>query len=352
MLRRGLPPPSDALRVHLPAAILLVGIAVLGASRAGAQNDPNGGSTAGERSSSLQRRVVIVDQAKITVNDRLITQREANDLLGLRRDILRRRLRGEALEQALAELPARIETELIQTLLLEERAATLQIEIDETRIDRRLEQLLQEQPGIEQVYSEHALRSLLLRELLRQEVLQREVFSRLLVREEDVIAACEQAQAAAQTLEVGHLLLRLDAATSEAEEERVRARSEALYRLISTGDISFEEAAKEHSEDPSTAASGGKLGQIRRGQFLTSFEDVAFSLSAGQVSTPLRTPLGYHLIKLYRRVTAADATSCTELDEGNRLRIEQEVRAQKREQALRDYLEDLRSKADITVFSR
>ncbi|MFC1681286.1 SurA N-terminal domain-containing protein [Pseudomonadota bacterium] len=64
------------------------------------------------------------------------------------------------------------------------------------------------------------------------------------------------------------------------------------------GGEDFAELAKEHSQDPGSAAMGGDLGQIGRGLMVKPFEDVLFALETGEVSDPVKTRYGYHIIKL------------------------------------------------------
>ena len=69
---------------------------------------------------------------------------------------------------------------------------------------------------------------------------------------------------------------------------------------IDAGKISFEEAAQKYSKCPS-GQRGGDLGVFGRGQMVKPFEDAAFSAPLNEVTKPVKTQFGYHLIK----VTAA-----------------------------------------------
>ncbi|NYB72684.1 peptidylprolyl isomerase [Sedimentibacter hydroxybenzoicus DSM 7310] len=68
-----------------------------------------------------------------------------------------------------------------------------------------------------------------------------------------------------------------------------------------TDGLSFEDAAKEFSSCPSKEA-GGALGQFGKGQMVPEFEDAVFAMQAGEISGPVKTQFGYHLIKLTERI--------------------------------------------------
>ena len=86
-------------------------------------------------------------------------------------------------------------------------------------------------------------------------------------------------------------------------EERARE----IYADIAAGKVSFEDAAKENSSCPSGQA-GGNLGEFGRGQMVPEFEEAAFAMQVGEVtSEPVKTQFGYHLIKLNAKKDAEPA---------------------------------------------
>lgn len=67
--------------------------------------------------------------------------------------------------------------------------------------------------------------------------------------------------------------------------------------IIDNGDMSFEDAAREYSSCPSKE-NGGNLGEFTRGQMVPEFDEAVFSMNVGEISAPVKTQFGYHIIKL------------------------------------------------------
>ncbi|HVF38800.1 MAG TPA: peptidyl-prolyl cis-trans isomerase [Gemmatimonadaceae bacterium] len=84
---------------------------------------------------------------------------------------------------------------------------------------------------------------------------------------------------------------------SSADSATVRARLAALRDRIVKGE-KFEDIARAESTDSASAANGGSLGKGARGRFVPQFEDAAYALAPGEVSQPVLTPFGYHLIRV------------------------------------------------------
>ena len=89
---------------------------------------------------------------------------------------------------------------------------------------------------------------------------------------------------------------------SDADYADVRSYILEIRDKIESGELTFEEAAKEYSED-GTAANGGDLGTFDRNRMVKPFTDAAFSLPVGEISQPVRTRFGYHLIQVLEQVT-------------------------------------------------
>lgn len=98
-------------------------------------------------------------------------------------------------------------------------------------------------------------------------------------------------------IRVAHILVRVSPTGGGEAEAKARGKLEAALERIKGG-ADFARVAKEISEDPASAAQGGDLGYLAEGELVKSFERAAFALKKGEVSPPVRTEFGYHLIKL------------------------------------------------------
>ncbi|MGH8441529.1 MAG: SurA N-terminal domain-containing protein [Nevskiaceae bacterium] len=82
-----------------------------------------------------------------------------------------------------------------------------------------------------------------------------------------------------------------------ANQDEAKRRIEGLAQKISQG-ADFASLASSQSDDPGSKAQGGDLGWVRRGQMLEKFEQALFGLKRGEISGPVETEFGWHLIKL------------------------------------------------------
>ncbi|MDX1592683.1 MAG: SurA N-terminal domain-containing protein [Gammaproteobacteria bacterium] len=118
----------------------------------------------------------------------------------------------------------------------------------------------------------------------------RATLERLYEEEKSRFAADEERRAR-------HILLEVPADADEATREQVMARAEALREKLVEG-ADFAELARAESEDPGSAAEGGDLGYFGRGMMDPAFESAAFALEVDEISEPIRSAFGYHLIQV------------------------------------------------------
>ncbi len=94
-----------------------------------------------------------------------------------------------------------------------------------------------------------------------------------------------------------HILLTVDAGADEATWQAAEQQLNG-WRMQVTAGADFAALAKEHSQDPGSAAEGGDLGFFERGVMVPAFDQAVFSLQPSEVSQPIRTEFGMHLIQL------------------------------------------------------
>lgn len=100
-----------------------------------------------------------------------------------------------------------------------------------------------------------------------------------------------------QLLQLAHIFVHLPQQTTPDVMEKAKARIDSIYAVLQGGK-DFSELATEASEDRGTAARGGVIGWIGPHQLLKEIEDKAYTLTVGEVATPLQSTVGWHILKL------------------------------------------------------
>ena len=137
---------------------------------------------------------------------------------------------------------------------------------------------------------------------------------------------------------VRHILIKLSEVVSEADGKH---RMDTIKERIDNGK-DFAEMARQYSEDAS-AANGGDLGWINPGDTVPQFEKAMNALKAGEISEPIRSPFGWHIIQALER-RKQDMTK-----EAARLKARQEIRMRKSEEAYQDWVRELRDRAYVEI---
>ncbi len=123
-----------------------------------------------------------------------------------------------------------------------------------------------------------------------------------------------------------HILIQVDKSADDKTVAAARAKAEKVLAQARAGEP-FEKLAKQFSDDPGSASSGGDLGYFGRGVMDKAFEQAAFALKVGQVSDLVRSDFGFHIIKL------SDIKSAhTQSFEEARVKIEQDYRRHRAEE--------------------
>jgi peptidyl-prolyl cis-trans isomerase D len=113
-------------------------------------------------------------------------------------------------------------------------------------------------------------------------------------------ASHQQEFASAEQLHVRHILIR-PKTQDDAGWRDAQGRAREVYAKAVAPKADFGAVAKQFSEDPGSKDSGGDLGWFARGRMVKEFEDAAFALQPGEVSGPVKSQFGYHILKLEGR---------------------------------------------------
>lgn len=137
---------------------------------------------------------------------------------------------------------------------------------------------------------------------------------------------------------VRHILIKFSEINPENE---IKKRLLALKERIENG-TKFEELARQYSEDPS-ASNGGDLGWINPGDTVPEFEKTISALKINEVSDPIKTPFGFHLIQVLER-RSQDISK-----DAARIKARQEIKMRKSEEAYESWIQELRDKSFVEI---
>lgn len=106
----------------------------------------------------------------------------------------------------------------------------------------------------------------------------------------------DQMPTSGEQVRARHILVSVAPDASEADEQLALAKAISITQRLRNGE-DFAELAQQFSDDTGSGAQGGDLGFFPRGQMVPEFEEAAFSLPIGEISEPVRSQFGYHIIE-------------------------------------------------------
>jgi peptidyl-prolyl cis-trans isomerase SurA len=135
-----------------------------------------------------------------------------------------------------------------------------------------------------------------------------------------------------------HILIKITEVVSDKEAQ---AKIDGIKERLDNGE-KFEVLARQYSED-STASNGGDLNWVNPGDTVPPFENAMNALKDGQISAPVRSQFGWHVIQVIER-RSQDMSK-----ESARLKARQEIRARKADEAYQDWIRELRDRAYVEL---
>jgi peptidyl-prolyl cis-trans isomerase SurA len=250
-------------------------------------------------------RIQLVDRIIAVVNQEVVTQFELNDRM--------QRVARE-LEQRNTPLPPKdvLESQVLERMITErvqlQRASEVGLRVDEPQLDRTMERVAESnnmsQEQFRAALERDGIPMRKFREELRNEILlarlrEREVDNRITISENEVdlyLADQEGVKETASEFELSHIVIRVPEQATPEQLARQRARADEVVKQFRAG-TDFSQLSAAYSDAPE-AMSGGALGWRSRDRLPDLYIEAVSSMRPGQVSEVLRSPAGFHVLKL------------------------------------------------------
>lgn len=303
--------------------------------------------------SSIQAAdIKTVDSIVAVADNSVITQRELNQAIAAAKAQL-----PKGTQPSEAELRRQVLAQLINQALLVEAGQRRGISAMESEVDQALAAIAYGSTTVEKLYAQAArngsskaeFRRNIARNLVAQKVQQQAIMENARVSDAEVEHFIRQAQAQGIKLPEGepvrqyharHILLKADS-NNTAANAAAEAGIRKIYDQARSG-TDFAGLARQFSQDTS-ATNGGDLGWFTDGQMVAPFEQAVHQLKPGQISRPVRTPFGWHIIKLEEVRDAGTP------EEQQRNAVRQYLTQQKVQQATTNLLQQLHQSAYVDI---
>ena len=231
---------------------------------------------------------------------------------------------------------------LVHTRLLLQAARDEGIRVERREVDRRLREIRDAFPS-EREYRRELERSQLTERDLRRAVeeglliekLRERVTAGVTVSDDEVARAYEQVR-------LRQILVR-PRDSSAASWKQAEERAQALYRRLQSG-ADFASLARAESDDTATRERGGELGLVGRNLLPEALEKAVFDLKAGQISPPVRSEVGFHILQVTERREAKGKAF-----EEAREQLREQLLSEKQDVAFARWFDDLRRQAAVEV---
>ncbi len=242
---------------------------------------------------------------------------------------------------------------LIADLLVGSAAEAANVEVPKEEVERFVSEIQNQVGGKEKLESELARNGVSM-SLFREDVEKRfrqESWARSQIESQTTVTNAEIAQFYNDTpvaskmperVRASHILLTFDKNDPSSEQAKLQEINAIREKIVGGEDFAI--LAKNHSQDPGSKDRGGDLNYFTRGRMVKEFEDAAFSLEPGQVSGPVKTEFGYHLILVTDKQKERDIS----LEEASEF-IRNHLENRKRVEAMQQLVSNLRSKADVQI---
>lgn len=288
----------------------------------------------------------------IRVNGEEITRGEVMEAMNSSMQQMAGRVPPQQMQQLSAQMYGQIKQDMINQKLLEAAIAESDVVVTEEAVAEQIEEIRASVPEglpLETALSAQGMSMEELTKGLKEEMVMGQFLETIVAdiddaTEEGAMAFYEENPESFEEpakVSASHILISFEAEDSEEDKAAKKASLSEIRGSIITEEITFEDAATEHSGCPSKAE-GGSLGSFGKGQMVPEFEVAAFSQEVGEVGDIVETNFGYHIIKVTERTDDRKMP----FDEVKDQLIDY-LSLQKKQKAVAAYVESLRSNATI-----
>jgi peptidyl-prolyl cis-trans isomerase C len=288
----------------------------------------------------------------VRVNGEEITRGELMEVMQMAMQQYAGRVAPEQLQQLQGQLYEQIKNDLITKKLIEAAVIAAGIKVDDAKIEETLAEIkgsIPEGQTIEGILESRGQDFASFKENLIKELATQELFES---KTADIADATDaeikeffdsnpDQFATPESVSASHILIKVEADDSDEIKAEKKAKLEAIRNSIIAGTTSFEAAAADNSDCPSSAQ-GGDLGTFGKGQMVPEFEVAAFSQEIGEVGPLIETQFGYHILKVSDRQEEGAMEFETVKDQ-----IGPYLTNQKKQQAVSEYVKSLHDSATI-----
>ena len=243
---------------------------------------------------------------------------------------------------------------LVQKTQFEKAAADMGIEVTDADVQKTRDQLKKDrfdgsEAKLKDALEENGLSEEAFRETLRVSVLSDKIFKEVTkdvkVTDAEALQAFtqspEQFGGKPESREVRHILISDKDKNGQVDFTKSKAKADDVYAQLQNG-ADFEALVKKYSQDPGSKDSGGKY-TANRGQSVPEFDEAAFKLKTNEISKPVKTQFGYHIIQPLTNTKPA-----TDFDDV-KAAVKTSLLQEKRSQEMTKWVEDLRDQYEGKV---
>lgn len=220
------------------------------------------------------------------------------------------------------QLKGQAVTFLIQRAEFQQEADNMGIKVTSDQVDKRIQQLKKQFYGGSDARYKKALTQQGLTEDQAKDEVRAQIISEELFKK--VTADVKVSPAAVKAYYTSHKSQYGQPETRQVRHILVqkKALADSIYAQLKSG-ANFATLAKKYSKDPGSASNGGKL-TISKGQTVPQFDKVAFELKKGELSQPVKTQYGYHVIQALSAIKPAQSTPFAKVESSIKQQLEQQ----------------------------